>query len=82
MKKMQKFGFATIIAGGLAASALGLSGAAQADIDHHAFINDITQDVYVPHVDTTVHQSRKSRTPRRGTRTAGAPSSCPPNEQG
>ena len=47
MKKMQKFGFATIIAGGLAASALGLSGAAQADIDHHAFINDITQDVDV-----------------------------------
>jgi hypothetical protein len=58
MKKIQKLGFATIIAGGLAASALGLSGAAQADIDHHAFINDITQQVNVPHVDTTVHQSR------------------------
>jgi hypothetical protein len=58
MKNMQKFGLATIVAGGLAASALGFSGAAQADIDHHAFINEITQTVNVPHVDTTVHQSR------------------------
>lgn len=58
MKNIQKFGFATIVAGGLAASALGFSGAAQADIDHHAFINEITQTVNVPHVDTTVHQSR------------------------
>ncbi len=58
MKSMQKFGFAAIVAGGLTASALGLSGAAQADIDHHAFINEITQTVNVPHVDTTVHQSR------------------------
>ena len=58
MKNMQKFGFATIVAGGLAASALGFSGAAQADIGHHSFINDITQTVNVPNVDTTVHQSR------------------------
>lgn len=58
MKTIQKFGFASIIAGGLAASALGFSGAAQADIDHHAFINEITPTVHVPHVDTTVHQSR------------------------
>ena len=58
MKNMQKFGLSTIVAGGLAASALGFSGAAQADIDHHAFINEITQTVNVPHVDTTVHQSR------------------------
>ena len=55
---MKKFGFATILAGGLAASVLGFAGPAQADIDHHAFINDITQTVNVPHVDTTVHQSR------------------------
>ncbi|HYO02865.1 MAG TPA: hypothetical protein VET27_13740 [Mycobacterium sp.] len=58
MKSMKKIGFATIVAGGLAASALGFSGAAQADIDHHAFINEITPTVNVPHVDTTVHQSR------------------------
>jgi hypothetical protein len=58
MKNIKKFGFATIIAGGLAASALGLSGAAQADVDHHAFIDQITPTVNVPHVDTSVHQSR------------------------
>ena len=58
MKNMKKFGFATIVAGGLAASALGFSGAAQADISHNAFINEITPTVNVPHVDTTVHQSR------------------------
>jgi hypothetical protein len=57
MKNIQKFGFGTIVAGGLAASALGFSGAAQADLDHHAFINEITPTVSVPHVDTTVHQS-------------------------
>lgn len=58
MKNVKKFGFATILAGGLAAGALGFSAAAQADTDHHAFINEITPTVSVPHVDTTVHQSR------------------------
>ncbi|MBJ7336881.1 hypothetical protein [Mycolicibacterium sp.] len=58
MKNMKKIGFATIVAGGLAASALGFSGAAQADVSHQAFINEITPTVSVPHVDTTVHQSR------------------------
>jgi hypothetical protein len=58
MKNIKKFGFAAIIAGGLAASALGFSGAAQADVDHHAFIDQITPTVNVPHVDTSVHQSR------------------------
>jgi hypothetical protein len=57
MKSIKKIGFATVIAGGLAASALGFSGAAQADMDHHAFINEIQPTVSVPHVDTTVHQS-------------------------
>lgn len=54
---MKKLGFATIVAGGMAAAVLGFAGPAQADIDHHAFINDITPTVSVPHVDTTVHQS-------------------------
>lgn len=58
MSNMKKFGFATIVASGLAAAVVGLAAPAQADIDHHAFINDITQTVVVPHVDTTVHQSR------------------------
>ncbi|MET0476074.1 MAG: hypothetical protein ABW001_15690 [Mycobacterium sp.] len=55
---MKKLGFATIVAGGMAAAVLGFAGPAQADIDHHAFLNEITQTVNVPHVDTTVHQSR------------------------
>lgn len=55
---MKKFGFATVIASGLAAAVLGLAGPAQADIGHHDWIYDITQpQVSVPHVDTTVHQS-------------------------
>ena len=32
---MKKFGFATIVASGLAAAVLGLAGPAQADIGHH-----------------------------------------------
>jgi hypothetical protein len=55
---MKKLGFAAIVASGMAAAVLGLAGPAQADIDHRAFINDITPTVVVPHVDTTVHQSR------------------------
>jgi hypothetical protein len=55
---MKKFGFAGIIASGLAAAVLGLAGPAQADISHHDWIYDIIQpQVSVPHVDTTVHQS-------------------------
>jgi hypothetical protein len=55
---MKKFGFATIIASGLAAAVLGLAGPAQADIGHHGWINDIQPQVTVPQVDTSVHQSR------------------------
>jgi hypothetical protein len=55
---MKKLGFAAIVASGMAAAVLGFAGPAQADIDHHAFINEITQTVSVPHVDTSVHQSR------------------------
>ena len=56
--KMKKFGFATIIASGLAAAVLGFAGPAQADIGHHDWIYDIQPQVSVPHVDTSVHQSR------------------------
>ena len=55
---MKKLGFATIVAGALTAGVLGFAGPAQADLSHHAFIDEITQPVSVPHVDTTVHQSR------------------------
>jgi hypothetical protein len=54
---MKKFGFATIVAGGMAAAVLGLAGPAQADAVHHYWINNIQPEVSVPHVDTSVHQS-------------------------
>ena len=55
---MKKLGFATIIASGLTAAVLGLAGPAQADIGHHQWINDTQNQVTVPQVDTSVHQSR------------------------
>jgi hypothetical protein len=55
---MKKFGFASIIASGLAAAVLGLAGPAQADSDHHNWIYDIQPQASVPHVDNSVHQSR------------------------
>jgi hypothetical protein len=56
--KMKKFGFATIVASGLAAAVLGLAGPANADVVHHDWVHDIQQQVNVPMVDTTVQQSR------------------------
>jgi hypothetical protein len=68
---VKKFGFATIIASGLVAGALGLTAPAalaavlpvssttiSADVDHHAWLDQIAPHVNVPQVDTTVHQSR------------------------
>jgi hypothetical protein len=55
---MKKFGFATIVASGLAAAVLGLAGPAQADVGHHDWVYVIQPQVSVPHVDTSVHQSR------------------------
>jgi hypothetical protein len=55
---MKKFGFATIIASGLAAAVLGFAGPAQADSVHHDWVHDIQQQVNVPLVDTSVQQSR------------------------
>ena len=40
---MKKFGFATIVASGLAAAVLGLAGPAQADISHHQWVQDTQQ---------------------------------------
>jgi hypothetical protein len=48
--KMKKFGFATIIASGLAAAVLGLAGPAQADIGHHDWVQDIQQRATVSSV--------------------------------
>jgi hypothetical protein len=55
---MKKFGFATVVASGLAAAVLGLAGPAQAGIDHHAWLDQIGPHVTVPQVDTSVQQSR------------------------
>ena len=55
---MKKFGFATIVASGLAAAVIGLAGPAQADVGHHDWVNDIHPTATVPQVNTTVHQSR------------------------
>jgi hypothetical protein len=55
---MKNFGFATIIAGGLAAAVLGFAGPAQADAIHHYWVHDIQQQVNVPQVDTSVQHSR------------------------
>jgi len=55
---MKKFGFAAVIASGLAAAVIGLAGPAQADIGHNDWVNTIQPTVSVPHVDTTVQHSR------------------------
>jgi len=55
---MKKFGFATVIASGLAAAVLGLAGPASADIGHHDWVNNTQPSVSVPHVNTNVQQSR------------------------
>ena len=55
---MKKFGFAAMAASGFAAAMIGLAGPAQADVDHHDWVHDIQQQVNVPMVDTSVHQSR------------------------
>jgi hypothetical protein len=44
---MKKFGFATVIASGLAAAVLGLAGPAQADSVHHQWVQDIQQQATV-----------------------------------
>ena len=58
---MKKFGFtglAGFAATGLAAAILGFAAPAQADVIHHDWIHEIQQQVNVPQVDMTVHQSR------------------------
>jgi hypothetical protein len=45
--KMKKFGFATVVASGLAAAVLGLAGPAQADIGHHQWVQDTQQQATV-----------------------------------
>ena len=56
--KMKKFGFATIVASGLAAAVLGLAGPAQADIGHHDWVQDIQQQATVGSVTPTFGNGR------------------------
>jgi len=56
--KMKKFGFATIVASGLAAAVLGLAGPAQADIGHHQWVQDIQQQATTGSVTSTVGNGR------------------------
>jgi ABC-type glycerol-3-phosphate transport system substrate-binding protein len=70
---MKKFGFAAVVASGLAAAVLGFAAPAQASdeltvpvypaahstgVDHLDWLNDLQPKVNVPQVDTGVHQSR------------------------
>jgi hypothetical protein len=55
---MKKFGFATVVASGLAAAVLGLAGPAQADLGHHDWVNDIQQHATVGSVAPTVGNGR------------------------
>jgi hypothetical protein len=55
---MRKFGIAAMIASALTAAMLGIAGPAQADIGHHDWVDIIQPQVTVPHVDTSVQQSR------------------------
>lgn len=54
---MKKLGFATVIASALTATVIGLAGTAQADSEHHEWLDRIHPVVVVPQVDTSVHQS-------------------------
>jgi hypothetical protein len=54
---MKKFTLSALTAGALAAGLFGFAAPAQADIDHHGWIQDIQPTVTVPHVDNTVRHS-------------------------
>jgi len=55
---MKKFGFATIVASGLAAAVLGLAGPAQGDTGQHQWVQDIQQRASTGSVTSTVGNGR------------------------
>jgi hypothetical protein len=55
---MKKFGFASIVASGLAAAVLGLAGPAQAESVHHDWVQDIQQRATVSSVTPTFGNGR------------------------
>ena len=54
---MKKFGFASIVASGLAAAVLGLAGPAQADIGHNQWVHATQQHATVGSVTPTFGSS-------------------------
>ncbi len=57
---MKHFAISTVLAGGMFAGLLGMAGAAHADYWENPYTSPGTgsNNVIVPHVDTTVHHSR------------------------
>lgn len=55
---MKKFGFASIVATGFAAAMFGLAGPANADVDHHQWIDEIQQRAVVGSATSTVGNGR------------------------
>jgi hypothetical protein len=55
---MKKFGFASIVASGLAAAVLGFAGPAQADIGHNQWVHDNQQRATVGSVTSTFGNGR------------------------
>jgi len=58
MKSLRMVQLGGVIGGGLVAAALLASTPAQADLGHNTWTNEIGHAAIVPHVDTSVHQSR------------------------
>jgi hypothetical protein len=53
---MKKFGFASIIGGGLVAAVLGFAAPASADLGHNVWANQQNHaSISAPQVDTSVH---------------------------
>ena len=61
--KMKEFGFAGIVASGLAAVVLGLAGPAQADLGHNHWVHDIQQHAPVGSVTPTFGAHAKKGRP-------------------
>ena len=72
---MKKFGFASIVASGLAAAVLGLAAPAQAGLGHNIWVNQNGPSVTVP-APTSIPACTRAANhthSKRGTRKAGAP---------
>jgi hypothetical protein len=57
-KTMKRFGVSGMLATGLLAATLGVTGQAHADLSDVSFANHANPPAHVPHVDNRVHHSR------------------------